>query len=81
MARSITVSGMTCEGCKENVEDAHKTIDGVTQVHTDHETETVDIVAEDEVENRKLHAAIENAGYDVTSLWRKTIPEYPSRSR
>lgn len=65
MAKMITVTGMSCEGCEQNVEDALQALDGVTQVSADHEDESVEFDTEDDVEDGDIHAAIEDAGYDV----------------
>lgn len=66
MVRTITVSGMSCEGCEENVEESLGAMDGVTTVTADHEAETVEVEAADDVDDDSLHAAIEDAGYEVT---------------
>ncbi|SEH15088.1 copper chaperone [Natronorubrum sediminis] len=65
MARTITVTGMSCEGCEQNVEDALQALDGVAQVSADHEAESVELDTEGGVEDEEIHAAIEDAGYDV----------------
>lgn len=62
---TLSVSGMSCTGCEQNVESALKQIDGVTRVTADHEGDTVEVVVEDDVTDDDLHAAIEQAGYDV----------------
>jgi len=62
---TVSVSGMSCNGCEQNVENALQNIDGVTRVDADHEGDTVEIVVADGVADDDLHAAIERAGYDV----------------
>lgn len=62
---TVSVSGMACGGCEENVENALTTLDGVTRVDADHEADTVEVVVDDEVRSDALHAAIEQAGYDA----------------
>jgi len=64
---TISVTGMSCNGCEGNVENALGAIDGVTRVDADHEADSVDVVAEDDVSDDDLHAAIEGAGYDVAA--------------
>ena len=66
MVRTITVSGMSCEGCEENVEETLGSMDGVTAVTADHEGGTVEVDASDDVAEGSLHSAIEDAGYEVT---------------
>lgn len=56
---------MSCNGCEQNVENALQNIDGVTRVDADHEGNTVEVVVEDDVVDKDLHAAIKRAGYDV----------------
>ncbi|MCU4752376.1 heavy-metal-associated domain-containing protein [Halobacteria archaeon AArc-curdl1] len=65
MARTITVTGMSCEGCEQNVEDALQALDGVTQVSANHEAESVELSTDDDVEDEYIHAAIEDAGYEI----------------
>lgn len=56
---------MSCGGCEQNVENALRNVDGVTQVEADHEAGTVEFVAEDDVTAADFEAAVEQAGYDV----------------
>lgn len=65
--KTIAVTGMSCGGCEQNVENALRTVDGVTRVDADHGGDTVDVVVEDDVAGEDLEAAIEGAGYDVAS--------------
>ena len=62
---TLSVTGMSCSGCERNVENALKNLGSVTRVEADHEDATVEIVAEDDVEDDELYGAIEQAGYDV----------------
>ncbi|WP_276271978.1 heavy-metal-associated domain-containing protein [Haloarcula litorea] len=62
--RSFTVTGMSCTGCEEKVEDALRAIDGVSRVEADHETDSVEVTAEG-TDDTDLHTAIEDAGYSV----------------
>ncbi|WP_435065331.1 heavy-metal-associated domain-containing protein [Halobaculum sp. EA56] len=64
---TVSVTGMSCTGCERNVENALRTVDGVTRVNADHEGDTVEVVVEDDVADGDLHAAIERAGYDVAA--------------
>ena len=65
--KTISVTGMSCNGCEQNVESALQNIEGVTRVDADHEGDTVELVAEDDVVDDDIEAAIENAGYDVAA--------------
>jgi copper chaperone len=64
---TLSVTGMSCNGCEQNVENALQNIDGVTRVDADHEGDTVEVVVEDDVADDDLHTAIERAGYDVAA--------------
>ncbi|WP_306061492.1 heavy-metal-associated domain-containing protein [Natronococcus wangiae] len=65
--RTISVTGMSCNGCEQNVESALQNIEGVTRVEADRGGDTVEIVTEDDVADDDIEAAIENAGYDVAT--------------
>lgn len=64
--KTISVSRLSCNSCEQNVETALKNLDGVTRVTADHESNTVEVVAEDDVVDDDLHTAIEQVGYDVS---------------
>lgn len=64
---TLSVTGMSCTGCEQNVENALKNIDGVTRAEADHEGGTVEVVVEDDTVDDALYTAIEKAGYDVAS--------------
>jgi copper chaperone len=63
---TISVDGMSCDSCERNVENVLRTLDGVSRVEADHEGDTVEVV-EDDVADDDVHAAIEQAGYDVAA--------------
>lgn len=63
--RTITVTDMACTGCEENVTEALEGIDGVSTVEADHETDTVEVEADDGISDDDLAAAIRDAGYEV----------------
>ena len=65
--KTISVTGMSCNGCERNVETALQNLDGVSRVDADHEADTVDVVLEDGVSDDDVNAAIEQAGYDVVA--------------
>lgn len=64
---TLDVTGMSCTGCERNVETALRNLDGVTRVDADHEGATVEVVIEDDVSDDELHAAVEQAGFDVAA--------------
>ena len=65
--KTISVTGMSCNGCEQNVESVLQKLDGVTRIEGDHEVDTVEVVVDNDVADGDIHAAIEQAGYDVTA--------------
>jgi copper chaperone len=65
--KTVSVTGMSCDGCERNVTNALETLAGVNRVEADHEADTVEVVADDSVTDDDVHAAIEQAGYEVTA--------------
>jgi Copper chaperone len=63
--QTLTVSGMSCGGCEQNVEDALAALDGVSGVEADHEGDAVALVTEGDVTDDDIRAAVEDAGYEV----------------
>jgi copper chaperone len=58
----LTVTGMSCGGCEQNVEDALSALDGVVSAEANHESDRV--VIEGSVSDTDARAAIEDAGYE-----------------
>lgn len=56
---------MSCNGCERSVTNALRALDGVKRADADHESDTVEIVVEDDLTDEKLTAAIHDAGYEV----------------
>ena len=65
MVRTITVTGMSCEGCEQNVEEALQTVAGVTQASADHTAESVELSTDGDIDDEDIHTAVKDAGYDV----------------
>ncbi|USZ73052.1 heavy-metal-associated domain-containing protein [Natronosalvus halobius] len=65
MARTITVTGMSCGGCEDTVESALEDVDGVVEASADNESDAVTVEGDANVD--ALVEAIENAGYDVSA--------------
>lgn len=61
---TLSVTGMSCGGCEQNVEDALADLDGVAAVEADHEADTVEVEAEG-ADDGAIRTAIEDAGYEV----------------
>ncbi|QIO22678.1 heavy-metal-associated domain-containing protein [Haloarcula sp. JP-L23] len=64
--KTLSVTGMSCNGCERNVETALKNVGGVTRVDADHTGDTVEVVVNEDVKDEDLHGAIEQAGYEVS---------------
>lgn len=65
MSLKLSVEGMSCGGCEQNVVEALEGLDGVESVDADHEANTVAV--EGDADEAEVSAAIENAGYTVTA--------------
>ncbi len=63
--RTLSVGGMACGGCEDNVENALQGIEGVNRVEADHEGDSVDVVADESVGDDAIRTAVEGAGYEV----------------
>ncbi len=63
---SITVKGMSCEGCVNSVTKALKAVDGVIEANVDLEGEKATVTFDEARTNVDvLKQAVEDAGYDV----------------
>jgi copper chaperone CopZ len=63
--QTITVEGMSCTGCEQNVTKALTNIEGVRRADASHETNEVELVVSDETDQDTLSNAICDAGYDL----------------
>lgn len=64
--RNYTVEGMTCGHCEASVKEEVGEISGVTDVTASHETGAVTVTGEG-FDDDQVRAAVEEAGYSVTS--------------
>lgn len=60
---TLHVSGMSCGGCEETVEDALEGIDGVERATAEHETDTVLVERATDVPAESLADVVDEAGY------------------
>jgi copper ion binding protein len=60
------VPGISCDHCKQAIEQAVSVLEGVEGVHVDVETKLVDVVGPVSVDD--VTAAIDEAGYEVTAV-------------
>jgi copper chaperone len=64
MATTFSVPGMSCEHCRTAIADEVGRVPGVRSVDVDLDAKTV-TVAGDDLDERAIVAAIDEAGYDV----------------
>lgn len=64
MSKIITIEGMSCENCVKHVEAALEDVKGLTKF----DVEVGKAVVEGEASDQELKDAIEDMGYDVTSI-------------
>jgi copper chaperone len=62
----INVDGMSCGHCVISVTKEVRKLDGVTDVDVDVVSGTVQVTSDGPLEEADLHAAIDEAGYEVT---------------
>lgn len=63
MPTTITVEGMSCEGCEQSVEDALHDVEGVEDATADRDSEHVRVAGD--ADEAELVAAVEDAGYEA----------------
>ncbi|SFO58545.1 copper ion binding protein [Pseudonocardia ammonioxydans] len=64
---TYTVSGMTCGHCVSSVTEEISEIAGVTDVSVDLPTGAVTVTSDGELSADAVRAAVQEAGYEVTS--------------
>lgn len=67
METLLIVDGMTCSHCEASVTKALKEVSGVESVDVDLSTKEVKVTHED-ASNEKLKEAVEDIGFDVSSI-------------
>ena len=63
ISKKIMVKGMTCNHCKQNVEEKIKSVDGIEQVRVDLSTGKVTVSGK-HIDLDKIQSGIESIGYD-----------------
>ena len=61
----LNVEGMMCSGCENRVKNIVSKIEGVTDVKASHETNTVKINGEDNLDIEEVKNKIIDLGYEV----------------
>ena len=65
MSQTITVEGMSCGGCEQNVEEALQSVPGVESASADRESETATVEGDADADD--LVAAVNDAGYSASA--------------
>lgn len=65
MAHQAAVVGITCGHCEQSVITELSNIDGVTDVAVDLETGDVAVTSTSQLEERAVHTAIDEAGFEL----------------
>jgi copper chaperone CopZ len=65
--RTYTVAGMTCDHCVRSVTAELEKLDGVTDVAIDLASGQVTVTAGADLDDAAVTAAVDEAGYEVTS--------------
>jgi copper chaperone len=68
MVKKIYIEGMSCGHCAAHVEQALKEVCGVKTVKVDLAAKLASVELAHEVDDEKLKAAIDEAGYEVTRI-------------
>lgn len=68
MTKKVFIEGMTCGHCAGHVEEALKEVSGVKSVRVDLKGKAAIIELTEPVEDAKIKAAVEEAGYGVTKI-------------
>jgi copper chaperone len=68
MIKKITIEGMSCQHCVRHVREALEELAGVKTVKVSLENKMAEIDLDHDVEDEKIKAAIDEAGYEVTSI-------------
>ena len=64
---TYTVTGMTCGHCVSSVTEEVRQVPGVTGVQVDLDTGGLTVTSEAPVDDAAVRAAVEEAGYEVTT--------------
>ena len=60
----LSIGGMSCEGCVQNVQNALNAVEG-TWARVDLTSRTAEVLSKQPIDDAKLEAAVEAAGYRV----------------
>ena len=67
MKKKISIEGMSCEHCANHVKEALKEI-GAENIEVNLDKKMATAQLKDDVDDKKIKLAIEDAGYDVVKI-------------
>lgn len=68
MTKVIKIEGMSCTHCVKRVDQALKTLDGVTGVSVNLELKQASVDYQGSINDEVIKSVIDDAGYDVLSI-------------
>ena len=68
MIKKILIEGMSCQHCVNHVKNALEELDGVKSAKVSLEDKSAEIELNHDVDDEKIKAAIDEVGYEVTSI-------------
>lgn len=68
MRKKISIEGMSCGHCVKHVKEALSELNGVTNVEVNLEGKFAILEANVDVNDERIKAAVDDAGYDVTGV-------------
>lgn len=68
MTKKVFIEGMTCGHCARHVEEALKEVCGIKSAKVDLQGKFAVIELAHPVDNEKIKAAVEDAGYEATNI-------------
>ena len=68
MQKTIAIDGMMCNNCKNHVEKALTSVEGISSVEVSLENKNAVVTFSSEVSDETLKSAVLDAGYTVTNI-------------
>ena len=68
MEKIMIINGMKCMHCKDSVEKALKSVEGVLNAEADLETKTASILMERDIEDSVLMNAVKEKGFEPVKV-------------
>lgn len=68
MQKELTIEGMTCDGCANNVLRHLQNIEGVTEVTVNREAKSALVKVQREVSDNKIHESLEGLKYKIIDI-------------